>query len=147
MFITARAAGWRWCRERITSLATTAASPTLAMSRPPATNGPVLLAAAQLFMDLTYASDHLPVVADYTIPLPAPRINSFSFSGNNLTLSVTNAVTNAVYTVLMTTNLTTVLTNWTSVATNTASGGNFTFTSTNSVNPAAVQRFYLLKGK
>ena len=39
-----------------------------------ATNGPVFITAAQLYVDLTGASDHLPVVADYTIPLPAPVI-------------------------------------------------------------------------
>jgi len=34
------------------------------------TNGPVFISAAQLYLDLTNASDHLPVVADYTIPMP-----------------------------------------------------------------------------
>ena len=38
------------------------------------TNGPVFISAAQLYLDLTNASDHLPVVADYTLPLPAPVI-------------------------------------------------------------------------
>ena len=118
-----------------------------ALSNKLATNGPVFIAAAQLFLDLTNASDHLPVVADFTIPLPAPRISNFSFSGNNLTLAVTNGVTNAVYNVLMSTNLTTGLTNWTSVATNIATGGNFIFTATNVVSSAAARRFYLLTGK
>ena len=36
------------------------------------TNGPVFIGAAQLYLDLTNASDHLPVVADYTIPIAAP---------------------------------------------------------------------------
>jgi len=35
------------------------------------TNGPVFITAAQLYLDLTNASDHLPVVADYNIPVPA----------------------------------------------------------------------------
>lgn len=39
-----------------------------------ATNGPVFISAAQLYTDLTEASDHLPVVADYTIPVLAPVI-------------------------------------------------------------------------
>jgi hypothetical protein len=34
------------------------------------TNGPVFIGAAQLYLDLTNASDHVPVVADYTIPAP-----------------------------------------------------------------------------
>ncbi len=41
------------------------------------TNAPVFISAAQLYLDLTNASDHLPVVADYTIPLPAPVLSSF----------------------------------------------------------------------
>ena len=33
-----------------------------------------IISAAQLYFDLTNASDHLPVVADYTIPVPAPSL-------------------------------------------------------------------------
>ncbi len=45
------------------------------------------ISAAQLLLDLTTASDHLPVVADYTIPLSAPSMavspaSSFTSSGN-----------------------------------------------------------------
>ena len=43
------------------------------------TNAPI--SASQLYQDLTTASDHLPVVADYTIPLPASS-PSASFSGS-----------------------------------------------------------------
>ena len=32
------------------------------------------ISAAQLYTDLTTASDHLPVVADYTIPISAPGL-------------------------------------------------------------------------
>jgi hypothetical protein len=109
------------------------------------TNGPVFISAAQLYIDLTGASDHLPVVADYTIPLPAPKITSAKISGTNLVLSVTNGITNAVYSVLMNTNLTAAFTNWTAVASNTATAGNFTFTATNVFNSAAPQRFFLLQ--
>jgi hypothetical protein len=112
-----------------------------------ATNGPAFINAAQLYVDLTGASDHLPVVGDYTIPVPAPVISSFSLAGTNLVLSVTNGITNAVYTVLMSTNIATALTNWTAVASNTAIGGNFTFTATNAVNPTASRRFFLLQTK
>ena len=105
------------------------------------------ISAAQLFLDLTDASDHLPVVADYTIPVPMPRITSISRVGTNLFFSATNGITNAVYTVLMHTNIAAALTNWTPEATNVAGSGAFTFTATNVVNPAAPQRFFILRGK
>ena len=118
-----------------------------ALSNKLVTNGPVFISALQTYTNLIYASDHLPVVADYTIPMPAPRITSFSIVGTNLTLSVTNGITNAVYVVLMSTNVATAFTNWTAVASNTAATGNFTFTATNVVNKTAAQRFYLLKAR
>jgi hypothetical protein len=112
-----------------------------------ATNGPVFISATQLYTDLTNASDHLPCVADYTIPMPAPRITSFSLAGTNLTLTATNGITNAVYAVLMQTNVTAPLTNWTTLATYTVTSGVFTFTATKVVSMAAPGRFYILKGK
>ena len=111
------------------------------------TNGPVFLSAAQLELDLTYASDHLPVVADYTIPLPAPVITSYSLVGTNLVLTVANSITGGVYTVWLTTNLAWPLTNWTAVATQVPTVGTVTLTATNAVNRAAPRRFYLLQGK
>jgi len=63
------------------------------------TNGPVFISAAQLYLDLANASDHLPVVADYTIPLPAPVAN-FTASPTNgtvpLAVSFFNLSTNAM---------------------------------------------------
>ena len=112
------------------------------------TNAPVFISAAQLYLDLTNASDHLPVVADYTIPLPAPVISSFSLAGTNLVFNVANCITGGVFTVLTNTNLLLPRTNWTALAiTNTATGGNFTFTVTNAVNPATPGQFYLLQEK
>lgn len=111
------------------------------------TNGPVFINAAQLYIDLTGASDHLPVVADYTIPLPAPRISNYFFAGNNLALSVTNGVTNAVYHVLMSTNLLTALSDWIPVATTTAAAGNFSITASNVLNPSSQRRFFVIRGK
>jgi hypothetical protein len=111
------------------------------------TNGPVFISAAQLYLDLTNASDHLPIVADYTIPMPAPVITGVSVAGTNLVLTATNGVTNAIYSVLMSTNLLLPLTSWTALANYTATNGIFTFTATNAVNPAASQRFYRLEGK
>jgi hypothetical protein len=109
------------------------------------TNGPVFVSAANLYLDLTNASDHLPVVADYTIPIPAPLITSISLAGTNLVLNAANCITGGVFTVLMSTNLTLPLTNWTALATNVSNGGNFTFTATNAVNPAVPVQFYLLQ--
>lgn len=111
------------------------------------TNGPVFISAAQLLLDLTNASDHLPMVADYTIPMPAPVITGINLAGTNLILTVTSAITNASYTVLMTTNLTLPWTSWTPVATNVAVSGNFSITATNAVNPTVSNRFYMLRGK
>ncbi len=111
------------------------------------TNGPVFISAAQLYLDLTNASDHLPVVADYTIPLPAPLISGISLAGTSLILTVTNGITNASYTVLLGTNLALPPANWVAVATNTATGGGFTFTATNAANPAALQSFFILQCK
>jgi PKD repeat protein len=65
-----------------------------------ATDGPVFISASQLYLDLTNASDHLPVVADYTIPIPAPApVANFTASPTNglapLTVSFSNLSTNA----------------------------------------------------
>lgn len=112
------------------------------------TNGPVFISAGQLYLDLTNASDHLPVVADYTIPMPAPVITSFSLAGTNLVFNVANSITGGVFTVLTSTNISLPLTNWTALAiTNTATNGSFTLTATNAVNPTAPGRFYILKEK
>jgi hypothetical protein len=110
------------------------------------------LTATMLLTDLTDASDHLPIVADYTIslsappppapPPPAPVISSVSLNGNDLSLNVANAVTNAVYTVLASPGLTS---GWTPVATNVAPGSNFSLTLTNAFNNTSPQQFYLLE--
>ncbi len=112
-----------------------------------ATNGPFFISAAQLYLDLTNASDHLPVVADYTVPLPAPVIASFNLAGTNLVFNVANSITGGVFTVLTSTNLALPLANWAALATNVAPGGVFTLTATNAVNPAAPGQFYLLQEK
>ncbi len=112
-----------------------------------ATNGPAFISAAQLYLDLTDASDHLPVVADYTVPIPAPIISSVSLDGTNLVLNVANSITGGVFTVLMSTNISLPLTNWIALATNTAPGGSFTLTAINAVNPAAPDGFFILQEK
>jgi hypothetical protein len=111
------------------------------------TNGPVFISAAQLYPNLANASDHLPVVADYTISLPAPVITGFSLAGTNLVLNVANSVTGGIFTVLMTTNISLPLTNWLVLATNVSNNGSFTLIATNAVNPVAPGLFYLLQEK
>jgi hypothetical protein len=109
------------------------------------TNGPVFISAAQLYLDLTNASDHLPVVVDYTVPVPAPGITSLSLVGTNLLFQVVNSITGAFVTVLASPNLSSPLTNWNALATGTAAGGSFTLTATNAVNPTVPTEFYLLR--
>jgi hypothetical protein len=107
------------------------------------TNGPAFISAAQIYIDLTGASDHLPVVADYTIPLPAPTISHLNIAGTNLLFNFANCVTGQVYTVLMATNL--VIPQWTPVMTNTSLGTNFTLTLTNAINRSIPPSFYKLQ--
>jgi hypothetical protein len=108
------------------------------------TNGPVFLNATTIYQDLTGASDHLPVVADYTIPLPVPTIKGVNIAGTNLSFNVANCITGQVYTVLMATNLLR-LANWVPVVTNVSTGTNFTFTLTNGFNNSGSPQFYLLE--
>jgi hypothetical protein len=70
------------------------------------TNGPVYISASQLYLDLTTASDHLPVVADYTIPItvPAPVFQSVTGTGGTVTFTW-SAVASAVYQLQYCTNL------------------------------------------
>lgn len=70
------------------------------------TNGPVFISASQLYLDLTTASDHLPVVADYTILITVPAPVFQSVTATNGTLVFTwNAVVSAVYQLQYRTNL------------------------------------------
>jgi len=109
------------------------------------TNGPVLISAAQLYLDLTNASDHLPVVADYTLPMPAPRAARMSLAGSNLVITLANCATNSLVTVLMSTNVATPLAGWSAVATSAAIGGLFVFTATNAVDPALRGGFFIFQ--
>jgi hypothetical protein len=112
------------------------------------TNGPVFISAYQNYIDLTGASDHLPVVADYTIPMPAPAVSTLSLAGTNFIFNVANNITGGVFTVLMSTNLSLPLTNWTAVVTNiVGNSGNVSITATNAVLPSAPGQFFLLQEK
>lgn len=108
-------------------------------------DGPVFLNATTIYQDLTGASDHLPVVADYTIPLPSPTLKSVSVAGTSLTFNAANCITGQVYTVLMASNPVLTPPNWIPVATNVSTGTNFTFTATNLFSAASPQKFYLLQ--
>ena len=101
------------------------------------------LTAAALLLDLTDASDHLPIVADYTIPIPAPAVTEASAAGANLSLNIANCMTGGVYTVLTKTNLR--LPGWTPVATNMSTGSNFVLVVTNAIDNGTTPRFYILK--
>jgi hypothetical protein len=103
------------------------------------------LTASSVLLDLTDASDHLPIVSDYTIPIPAPVIASIGLTGNNVAFNVADGMTNGIYTVLMTTNILLPPSKWVPVATNTSPGGNFTITVANSFNIASPTCFYLLQ--
>jgi hypothetical protein len=105
------------------------------------------ISAAQLYLDLTDASDHLPVVADYAIPLPAPLIVGISTDGTNLFFNVADAITNGAVTVLASTNLAFPLTTWTALTTNVADSDHFTIMATNAVNQTATGQFYILREK
>lgn len=75
-----------------------------------------------------------------------PAIASFSLSGANLLLNGAGGLSNRTYYVLMGTNLSEPLDQWVPVATNVpGADGNFSITVTNTVNPSASQRFYLLQ--
>jgi hypothetical protein len=103
------------------------------------------ISASQLYLDATNASDHLPVVADYTIPVPAPVITGITLAGGNLVFNAGNTATNGVYVILTSTNLSAPPANWSGLATNTSGGGTFSFTLTNAVNANAPQAFYILQ--
>ena len=109
------------------------------------TNGPVFISASQLYLDLTDASDHLPVVADYTIPLPVPLITGISTDGTNLFFNVANGITNGVFVVLTSTNLALPFANWTAITTDVANSDSFTLTASNAVNQTVPMQFYILQ--
>ena len=105
------------------------------------TNGPVFISAAQLYLDLTTASDHLPVVADYTIPItvPAPGLQSVTGTGGTVTFTW-SAVVSAVYQLQSRTNL--VQDNWSNLG-NAITATNIVMSATDSIGPDP-QRFYRL---
>lgn len=122
-----------------------ATGPDTALNNNLQTNGPVFISAASLYHDLTNASDHLPVVADYTVPIASPVFAGIAASGNDLTFTIAAAFTGAVYTVWMTTNLAAAPSSWVPVMTNTCPSANFTLTFTNALTTGTPAGFYLLQ--
>ena len=123
------------------------ASANTALANRLVTNGPVFLSATQLFLDLTNASDHLPVVADYAVPMPAPVISNVSLAGSNLVVTLSNSITNSILTMLVSTNLTSPLTSWTAIPAGTVTNGNMTITVTNAPDPTKAGGFFIFQEK
>jgi len=81
------------------------------------------LSAAMIYLDLTNASDHLPVVADYTIPVSVPPVklgggvlsatNGFKFALSNADGSAVTSGEESRIGFYATTNLALALSNWT----------------------------------
>jgi hypothetical protein len=105
------------------------------------TNGPVFISASQLYLDLTNASDHLPVVADYTIPItvPAPVFQSVTGTGGTVRFTW-SAVANVVYQLQYRTNL--AQGNWTNLG-SAITATNTVMSAADSIGPDP-QRFYRL---
>ena len=105
------------------------------------TNGPVFISAVQLYLDLTNASDHLPVVADYTIPItvPAPVLQSVAGTGGTVTFTW-SAVVSAVYQLQYRTNL--AQGNWSNLG-SASTATNTVMSAADSIGPDP-QRFYRL---
>jgi hypothetical protein len=75
-----------------------------------------------------------------------PSITSLAISGTDLTITGINGIPSADAYLLTSTNIALPLNQWTSIGTNNfGGGGNFTFTFSGAVNPAASQQFYLLQ--
>ena len=100
-----------------------------------------LISAAQLYLDLTNASDHLPVVADYTIPItvPAPVLQSVTRTGGTVRFTW-NAVASAVYQLQYRTNL--VQGDWSNLG-SAVTATNTVMSATDAIGPDP-QRFYRL---
>jgi hypothetical protein len=105
------------------------------------------ISATQLYLDLANASDHLPMVADYTIPIPAPLITSLSTDGTNLVLNIVNNINGGALTVLTSSDPTIPMRSWTALTTNIANSGNVTITLSNIVNQSPPSQFFVLQEK
>ena len=82
--------------------------------------------------------------ATFTIISPL-HITSIGLSGSTLTLKAANGLTNGTYYLLMSTNVTLPLSQWTPVLTNAFDQNGNLSLSTNIINPADAQKFYILQ--
>jgi hypothetical protein len=99
------------------------------------------ISASQLYLDLTTASDHLPVVADYTIPItvPAPVFQSVTGTGGTVRFTW-SAVASVVYQLQYRTNL--AQGNWSNLG-SAITATNAVMSASDSIGPDP-QRFYRL---
>jgi autotransporter-associated beta strand protein len=105
-----------------------------------ATNLPTL--GAGLGWNWNPATGTLSVIA---VSTGVPLIKNPSFSGGNLTISVSN-VQPGTYYLLTSTNLLTPLNQWAPISTNVISASPSTITGTNVVTPGDKQQYYILSG-
>jgi hypothetical protein len=99
------------------------------------------ISASQLYLDLTTASDHLPVVADYTIPITVPAPVFQSVTGTSGTVTFTwSAVASVVYQLQYGTNL--AQGNWSNLG-SAITATNAVMSASDSIGPDP-QRFYRL---
>jgi hypothetical protein len=99
------------------------------------------ISASQLYLDLTDASDHLPVVADYTIPITVPAAVLQPVTGTGGTVTFTwSAVVSAVYQLQYRTNL--VQGDWSNLG-SAITATNAVMSAADSIGPDP-QRFYRL---
>jgi hypothetical protein len=75
---------------------------------------------------------------------PIPQFTGVSASGTTLHISATNGATGGQYVLLGTTNITMPLSQWTPILTNNFDGGGNVNLSTNVLNPAVPQQFFML---
>jgi endonuclease/exonuclease/phosphatase family metal-dependent hydrolase len=115
--------------------------------------------AATLYRDLTNASDHLPVVADYTVPVPAPALpglklvnfifssnSGFQFAVSNMDGTQITVGEQARIGILMATNLAQPLSSWKAITNSiTLSNGLLQVSDTN--RAGSPQRFYRAVGR
>jgi uncharacterized repeat protein (TIGR03803 family) len=74
-----------------------------------------------------------------------PAITDIHVTGSNVAISGFNGIAGENCITLFTSNLALPVTNWTSIATNTLTAGNFTITATNAALPPRSNAFFLLK--
>jgi hypothetical protein len=84
-------------------------------------------------------------VRDLTTPVSAPTITRIAVSGATLSIAATNGPANGPFVLLQSASLTLPLTQWTPVLTNSFDGNGGANFSTNVVNPANPQQFYILR--